>query len=339
MELKRVGVDLAKRVFQIHGVDASEHPVVRKTANRSQMRRFFTNLKPTLIGMEACGSAHYWARELSALGHQVKLIPPQFVKPYVKSNKNDANDAEAICEAVSRPTMRFVRVKTAEQQAMQSLHRIRSRIVRARTALVNEVRGTLAEFGLTIDTLGVPAVRKALPRIVEDGENGLPGIMRELLHSLYEELVALDERLRALTHHVEEHGKTDERVQRIQQLPGIGPITASAIVASVGDASQFPSGRDFAAWLGIVPKQHSSGGKDKLSGISKRGDSYLRTLLVHGARACVSHCDGKSDRRNQWISNMLKRRNKNITTVAVANKNARIVWALLTRSEDYRIAA
>jgi len=339
MELKRVGVDLAKRVFQIHGVDEQERPAVRKTVSRNQLRRFFLNLEPTVVGMEACGSAHYWARELTTMGHQVKLLPPQFVKPYVKSNKNDANDAEAICEAVSRPTMRVVTIKTVEQQAMQSLHRIRSRVVRARTALVNEIRGTLAEFGVVIDTLGVPAVRKALPRIIEDAENGLPGLARELMQGLYEELVAVDDRMAGLDQQLHVHAKQDERVQRLQQIPGIGPVTASAIVASIGDGKQFRSGRDFAAWLGIVPNQHSSGGKDRLGGISKRGDGYLRTLLIHGARSCVTHCEGKTDRRSQWTAGLLKRRNKNIATVAVANKSARAIWAMLTRSEDYRIAA
>lgn len=339
MEIKRVGVDLAKRVFQIHGVDAQERPVIRKTVNRTQLRRFFLNLAPTLVGMEACGSAHYWARELRAMGHSVKLIPPQFVKPYVKSNKNDANDAEAICEAVSRPTMRFVAVKTVDQQAMQSLHRIRSRLVRVRTALVNEIRGTLAEFGVVIDSLGVSAVRKALPRILEDAENGLPGLLRELMQGLYEELVATDERLAGLEQQLHAHAKQDERVQRLQQIPGVGPVTASAIVASIGDGRQFRSGRDFAAWLGVVPHQHSSGGKDRLGGISKRGDGYLRTLLIHGARTCITHCESRTDRRSQWATELVKRRNKNIATVAVANKSARTIWAMLTRNEDYRIAA
>lgn len=329
---------MAKRVFQIHGVDEQERPVVRKTVSRSQLRRFFLHLEPTLVGMEACGSAHYWARELTAMGHQVKLLPPQFVKLYVKSNKNDANDAEAICEAVSRPTMRVVAIKTVEQQAMQSLHRIRSRVVRARTALVNEVRGTLAEFGVVIETLGVPAVRRALPRIIEDAENGLPGLARELMQGLYEELVAVDDRLAALDQQLHLHAKQDERVQRLQQIPGVGPVTASAIVASIGDGKQFRNGRDFAAWLGIVPNQHSSGGKDRLGGISKRGDGYLRTLLIHGARSCVTHCESKTDRRSQWTNELVKRRNKNIATVAVANKSARAIWAMLTRSEDYRVA-
>lgn len=339
MELKRVGVDLAKRVFQVHGVDGGERPVVRKALSRAQMRLFFQNLAPTLIGMEACGSAHYWARELAALGHEVKLIPPQFVKPYVKSNKNDANDAEAICEAVSRPSMRFVTVKSAEQQAMQSVHRVRNRVVKARTALVNEIRGLLAEFGVVIDALGVAAVRKALPGFLEDGENGLPGTFRELLLGLYDELLAMEARVAVLNQHVARHADVDERVRQVQQLPGIGPVSASAVLASVGDAKQFTSGRDFAAWLGLVPSQHSSGGKHRLGGISKRGDVYLRTLLIHGARSCVTASDGKTDRRNRWIQDLMTRRNKNIATVAVANKNARILWAMLNRHEDYRASA
>lgn len=339
MELKRAGVDLAKRVFQVHGIDAGERPTVRKALSRAQMRLFFQNLAPTLIGMEACGSAHYWARELAAMGHVVKLIPPQFVKPYVKGNKNDANDAEAICEAVSRPNMRFVTVKSADQQAMQSVHRVRERVVKARTALVNEIRGLLAEFGLVIDTLGVAAVRKALPGFLEDGENGLPGTFRELLSGLYDELLAMEARVAALNRQLATHADVDGRVRQVQQVPGIGPVSASAVLASVGDAKQFQSGRDFAAWLGLVPSQHSSGGKSRLGGISKRGDAYLRTLLIHGARACVTASEGKTDRRSQWIQDLMTRRNKNIATVALANKNARILWAMLSRHEEYRASA
>ena len=339
MELKRVGVDLAKRVFQVHGVDAGERPVVRKTLSRAQMRLFFQNLSPTLIGMEACGSAHYWARELTAFGHEVKLLPPQFVKPYVKSNKNDANDAEAICEAVSRPNMGFVTVKSPEQQAMQSVHRVRNRTVKARTALVNEIRGLLAEFGLVIETAGVTAVRRSLPEILEDGENRLPGVFRQLLSGLYDELVAMDDRVTRLNKQLENHASVDERVRRVQQIAGIGPVTASAVLASVGDAKQFHSGRDFAAWIGLVPNQHSSGGKNQLGGISKRGDAYLRTLLIHGARSCLKACAAKTDRRSEWLNSLVARRNKNIATVALANKNARILWAMLTRNEEYRIPA
>lgn len=338
MKLKRLGIDLAKSVFQVHGVDEREQPIIRKAFNRAQLRKFLLNVEPTLIGMEACGGSHQWARELQAMGHDVKLIAPQFVKPYVKSHKNDVVDAEAICEAVSRPTMRFVTIKSVDQQVMQSVHRVRSRIVKARTALVNEIRGMLAEFGIVIYSLGVPAVRKALPLILEDGENSLSFSLRELLQSMYEELVEMDKRLELFNLKLSNHANTDERVARLQQLPGVGPITASAIVAAVGDAKQFKTGRDFSAWLGIVPNQHSSGGKTSLGGISKRGDKYLRTLVIHGARSCVKVVEGKTDRRSEWVSALLKRRNKNIATVALANKQARIIWAMLTRNEDYRCA-
>ncbi len=339
MKLKRLGIDLAKSVFQVHGVDDTEQPVVRKAFNRSQLRKFLMNLEPTLVGMKACGGAHHWARELQAMGHDVRLIAPQFVKPYVKSHKNDIVDAEAICEAVSRPSMRFVTIKTVDQQAMQSVHRVRSRIVKSRTMLINEIRGMLAEFGIVINSTGVSAVRKALPFILEDGENSLSFSLRELLGSMYEELVEIDKRLEKFNLQLSNHAKVDERVARLQQLPGVGPITASAIVAAVGDAKQFKTGRDFSAWLGIVPNQHSSGGKSILGSISKRGDKYLRTLLIHGARSCVKVTEGKTDRRSEWVSELLKRRNKNIATVALANKHARIIWAMLTRNEDYRCAA
>lgn len=339
MKLKRVGVDLAKRVFQVHGLDAGEQVAVRKTLSRKRFRAFFLQLEPTVVGMEACGSAHYWARELTALGHTVRLISPQFVKPYVKGNKNDANDAEAICEAMTRPGMRFVTIKHPEQQAMQAVHRVRSRVVRARTALVNEIRGLLAEFGIVINRAGVSAVGAALPGILEDGENALPGSFRELLAGLREELIAADARVKDLNAQLQHHARTDEQVQRIQQLDGIGPVVASALVASIGDGRQFRSGRDLSAWLGIVPRQHGSGGKAGLGGISKRGDTYLRTLLIHGARAAVNASTRKTDRRSAWINALAQRRNKNIATVAVANKNARIVWAMLTRGDDYRAPA
>jgi transposase len=338
MKLKRVGIDLAKHVFQVHGVDEAEQVVVRKRLTRGQMLRFFVQVEPTLIGMEACGGSHYWARELSKLGHTVKLIPPQYVKPYVATNKNDANDAEGICEALSRPKMRFVPVKSVEQQALQSLHRIRERVVKARTGLVNEVRGLLGECGLVMG-LGVSTVRAGLPGIVEDGENGLCGPMRALMSELYVELVGTDERLKQLDKQVKQHAQSDVGARRIQQLAGVGPVVASAVVSSIGDGRQFKSGREFAAWLGIVPGQHSSGGKSKLGGISKRGDSRLRTLLIHGARAVVKTCVHKTDRRSLWVKALVGRRNKNIATVALANKNARIIWAMLAREEAYRAAA
>ncbi|QGX40923.1 IS110 family transposase [Permianibacter aggregans] len=339
MKINRMGIDLAKSVFQLHGVDENEQVVVRRQLKRSQMQGYFHRQQPMLIGMEACGSAHYWARTLTAMGHTVKLIAPQHVKPYVKSNKNDRNDAEAICEAVSRPTMRFVAVKTIEQQDMQSIHRVRERLVKARNALTNEVRGLLAEYGIVISALGVSAVSKALPTIVSDAENGLSRKMRELLHGMYEELDALKKRIKQFDQQIQQHSQEDERVHRLMQIDGVGPITASAIVTAVGDAKQFRSGREMAAWLGIVPKQHSSGGRERLGGISKRGDKRLRTLVIHGARSVIKMSEKKDDRRSQWVNALAKRRNKNIATVALGNKNVRIMYAMLTRNVEYQRAA
>jgi transposase len=317
-------------------VDQREKVALKKRLSRSQLQQLIATLEPTLIGMESCATAHYWARECRKHGHTVRLIAPQFVKPYVKGNKNDANDASAICEAISRPDMRFVEVKTVEQQSLQAQQRVRSRQIKARTALVNEVRGLLGEFGILFAHAGVSCVRKTLPRLVEDADNSLTVSLRELLQGLYEELVAIDARIDQLEQLMQVQSQGDERIERLQQIEGIGPITACAIVAAVGNARQFNSGRDFAAWLGIVPKQHSSGAKEQLLGISKRGDARLRTLLIHGARAVVNHSHSKTDRRSEWINALVGRRNKNIATVALANKNARIIWAMLARDEHYR---
>lgn len=336
MKFKRIGVDLAKQVFQVHGVDSHEQVVCRKQLKRAQMLDFFRQCEPCLVAMEACGSAHYWARELRTLGHEVRLIAPQFVKPYVKSGKNDANDAEAICEAASRPTMRYVEVKSAEQQASQALHRIRSRLIRARTALVNEIRGLLGEFGLIAVQRGTAATRRLIQTAMEDAENGLPGQMRELLSGLQDELDERDARLSRLDGMIQRQSREDERVKRLLEVEGIGPISATAIVSAVGDARQFSNARQFAAWLGLVPRQHSSGGKERLGSINKQGDTYLRTLLIHGARAVLRHCQNKEDRRSEWLQQLLCRRNMNIATVALANKNARIVWAILSRGENYQ---
>lgn len=336
MKLKRIGVDLAKHVFQVHGVDSHEQVKCRKQLKRAQMLDFFRNLEPCLVAMEACGGSHYWARELIKLGHQVRLIAPQFVKPYVKSGKNDANDAEAICEAASRPTMRFVPVKTAEQQAGQSLHRIRSRLIRARTALVNEIRGLLGEFGLVITQRGAAAAHRLLQQSLETPDNGLPGKMRELLRELQDELLAHDARLSKFDQALQQEARSDERCQRLMNVEGIGPISATAIVAAVGDAKQFSSARQFAAWLGLVPSQHSSGGKNQLGSISKKGDTYLRTLLIHGSRSALLACKEKTDRRSLWVQQLQCRRNTNIATVALANKNARIIWAILSKGESYQ---
>jgi transposase len=336
MKLKRIGVDLAKQVFQVHGVDSHEQVKCRKQLKRHQMLDFFRQLEPCLVVMEACGSAHYWARELRGLGHEVRLIAPQFVKPYVKSGKNDANDAEAICEAGSRPSMRYVEVKSAEQQASQSVHRIRSRVVRSRTALLNEVRGLLAEFGLVEPHKGVAAARELLRQAIDTQGNGLPSPMRELLKDLNEELQGHDTQLANLDKLIQRQAHEDERVKRLMAIEGIGPISATALVSAVGDARQFASGRQFAAWLGLVPSQHSSGGKERLGSISKRGDKYLRTLLIHGSRAVLRHCQDKTDKRSEWLNKLMCRRNTNIATVALANKNARIIWAILSKGETYQ---
>lgn len=339
MNITRMGIDLAKNVFQLHGVNEDEKVVVRKQFKRAELLQYFANRPPMLIGIEACGGAHYWARMLTKLGHNVRAMAPQHVKAYVKSQKNDKRDAEAICEAVSRPTMRFVAIKSEEQQDMQAIHRIRDRLVKSRTALANEVRGLLAEYGIVIAHSGVPATRRGLLLALEDANNGLTTKMREILFDLHEELNAIEIRVQRYLQKINQHCAQDKRIQRIMEIEGLGPISASAIVTAVGDARQFNSGRDMAAWMGLVPKQHSSGGKEKLSGISKRGDKYLRTLLIHGARSAMRCCETKTDKRSVWINGLIARRNKNIATVAMANKNARIIWALLTRDESYRVAA
>lgn len=335
MNIKRIGMDIAKQVFQIHGVDRFEKVLVRKQLRRAQVLDFFKGIAPCLIGMEACGSSHYWARELRQLGHQVKLIPAQFVKPYVKGGKNDANDAEAICEALARPGMRFVAVKSVEQQVIQAEHRIRSRLVRARTALSNEIRGLLSEFGIIL-AQGITQIRQALPVLLENKELSLSAKFRVLLAELAEELRQIDDHIDQHEQRIKTAAKEDERIKRLMDIEGIGPVSASALVAAVGDATQFANGRDMAAWLGLVPDQHSSGGKERMGHISKRGDTYLRTLLIHGARAALNHCENKQDRRSQWASQLARRRNRNIATVALANKNARIAWAILSRKEVYR---
>lgn len=334
MKIMRIGIDLAKQVFQIHGVDAQEKVVCRKQLRRNQMIEFFHKLEPCLIGMEACASSHYWARTLQAMGHTVKLIAPQFVKPYVKTNKNDANDAEAICEAMSRPNMRFVPLKTVEQQDLQAIHRIRTELVHQRTAKVNQTRGLLGEYGIVV-TRSVEQLRKALPCILEDAENGLTGRFRILLGGLQADLMYLDEQIAKLDKEIKREANKNAAAKKLQQLRGIGPTIATALVAAIGDASAFKTGRDLAAWIGLVPRQHSSGGKARLLGISKRGDAYLRTLLIHGARAVVKTASNKDDRLSQWVQKLCTRRNKNIAAVALANKTARLVWALLTSKADY----
>lgn len=334
MKLTTIGIDLAKNVFQIHGVDECGKVVVRKQLKRQQMLPFFANLTACRIGMEACGSAHYWARKLEALGHTVKMMAPQFVKPYVKTNKNDAADAEGICEAVSRPNMRYVAAKTADQQAILAVHRARQGFVKARTAQANQIRGLLGEFGIVIPQ-GIRNIGKDLPDILEDAENGLPGSFRHLMQRLADHLKELDRQVGELERDIQLWHRASETSRRLADIPGIGPITASALIASIGDVRHFKNGRQLAAWLGLVPRQHSSGGKSVLLGMSKRGDIYLRTLLVHGARSVILAAERKIDQAGSWIGQLLRRRNKNVAAVALANKNARIVWALLAHERQF----
>ncbi len=333
MNLTTIGIDLAKAVFQVHGADGKGRAVLKKQLKRAQMLPFFANLTPCRIGMEACGSAHYWARKLQALGHTVQLIPPQYVKPFVKRNKNDAADAEAICEAMMRPNMPTVPIKNAEQQAILSVHRARQGFVKARTAQANQIRGLLAEYGFIIPQ-GISHIPKRVPEIIEDGENDLPGSFRLLIGRLIDHLKELDRQVGELEAEIQRWHRDNAASQKLAKIPGIGPITASAMAASIGDARNFKNGRQLAAWLGIVPRQHSTGGKSTLLGISKRGDTYLRTLLIHGARAVIRVAERKAD-ADSWIKRLLARRHKNVAAVALANKNARTIWALLAHDREY----
>jgi transposase len=334
MEIKRVGLDLAKRAIQLHGVDRHDRVVFKRSVKRVEVLKLFATLPPCLIGMEACSGAHFWARELSKLGHTVRLIAVKHVKPYLQGQKNDSNDAAAICEAVSRPNMRFVTMKTVPQQDLQALHRIRSQCLQQRTAKVNLIRGLLAEYGIVI-AQQVNQLRSALPELLEDAQNGLSADFRQLLAQLRSDLVYADERIAELTEQIERHAAGDQNTRRLLALPGIGPISASALVAAVGDGSAFTNGRCMAAFLGLTPRQHSTGGKTTLLGIHKRGDSYVRSLLVHGARAVQRAAVNKTDPRSQWLNDLGRRRHKNIATVAQANKTARIAWAVL-RGATYR---
>jgi transposase len=332
-----LGLDIAKRVFHAVGMDERGKIVLRKRLSRHDLIPFLAKLPPVLIGMEACGGAHYWARRFRAHGHEVKLMAPQFVKPYVKSNKNDSRDAEAIAEAMTRPTMRFVPTKEVDQQDLQALHRVRERLIGARTALVNEVHGLLHEYGIVIPK-GVAKFRQAVVGKLESEQDKLTPLSQEMFWKLIDEFAALEKQLAYYQEKLEALATTHPECQRLMTIPGIGPLSATALVAAVSNASAFKNGRQFAAWLGLVPRQYTTGGKERLLGISKRGDTYLRKLLVHGARATIRWVGRKTDRRSQWMRQLVERRGKNRTAVAVANKNARIVWALLTSHQDYQPA-
>ena len=336
-----IGLDLAKNVFQIHGVDSDGEVVVRKQLKRSQMRQFFANLEPCLIGMEACGGAHYWSRELSGFGHTVRMMAPVFVKPYLKSNKNDRNDAEAICEAVQRPSMRFVQPKRPEQQAVLHLHHGRRLLVRQRVALSNHMRGILSEYGMVLPQ-GVKVIPRRLPVILEDGDNEVPMLARHLLAEFKAQYDELIERIDRIEQQIKAWHAKDAVSQRLANIPGIGVLTATALAATVGEGQDFSHGRQLAAYLGLVPRQASSGGKERLLGISKRGDGYLRQLLIHGARAVIHHIRRrlKAGRPsgNPWLEQLLQRCHVNEAAVALANKMARMAWVLVARHETYRPA-
>jgi transposase len=333
-----IGLDIAKSSFQIHGVAACGRATLRKKLRRGKVLEFFANLPSCLIGMEACGGAHYWARELTKLGHEVRLMPPQYVKPYVKTNKHDATDAEGCCEAVQRPSMPFVRVKSETQQSLLMLHRIRDRLVAERTGTISAIRGHMAEFGIVAARRGLGM--KELLAIISDSDDArLPSMARELLVFQVEHLRAIEGRITDLDGRLLRQARNDEAARRLTAIPGIGAVIATAMVATVVDAQIFPNGRSFAAWLGLMPRQHATGGRERLLGISKRGDGYLRRQLMHGARSLVRLAAGRRSRFWTWIDGLVARRPFIFVVAAVANKLARIIWAMLGRNETYRALA
>ena len=336
-EITTVGLDLAKHTFHVVGCNRHGKELNRRMLRRGQVMGYFANLPKCRVGMEACASAHFWARRLKEQGHEVRLIPPQHVKAYVRGNKNDYNDARAIAEAAQRPDMRCVAVKTVEQQDVQALHRLREARVVERTALCNQMRGLLAEYGIVLPQ-GVSALRRRLPQLLEDADNGLSDFFRPLLAEGYHQLQQLEAHIEFYTEQLKRHAQQHEAIRRLQTVPGFGPIVASVFHAFVGDARAFRKGRDVSAALGLVPKQHSSGGKTVLLGISKRGDRYLRSLLVHGARSVVRLAANKDDKLSRWINTLKARRGANKAAVALANKLARIGWAILSRNTVYRAA-
>lgn len=340
-KINTLGIDLAKNSFQLCAMDKIGKVIFNKKITRSKLLNTVINLNVTddlLIAMEACSSANYWGRKFSSHGFTVKLISPQFVKPYVKSNKNDAADAEAIAEACRRPTMRFVGVKSQYQQDIKAIHSIRSGFVKRKTALSNEIRALLFEYGEIIPK-GITHTKTKVPRILENPENDLSPLSRNLAQELYSEFLSLIKKIKNYDDRINLIVKENDRCKQIMQVPGVGPITATAIFAAVGDISVFKNGREFAAWLGLTPKQHSTGGKTTLLGISKRGDKYIRKNLVHGCRSVVTWPSKKDDARSLWITKKVETRGRNKATVALANKSARIIWAIMKTGEDYKIAS
>lgn len=335
MHITMIGLDLAKNVFQVHGMNAAGDVVLRRRLKRGQLERFFAGLESCRVGMEACGGAHHWARRLAALGHEVRIMPPQYVRPYVKTNKNDAADAGAICEAMQRPEMRFVAMKSVEQQALLTMHRVREHLIAERVGAINAIRAHAAEFGLVI-AKGPRHVATLLDQITSTEDSVMPPVAKRMIATLAVHLQELEARLAEVDAELHAVHRVNEASQRLATIPGVGPITASALVASVGDVSQFKSARHLAAWLGLVPRQNSTGGKTRLGPISKRGDPYLRKLLIHGARTVLRWRRAGVNAADGWLADLIKRKSPNVAATALANKNARIVWALLTRNQIYR---
>jgi transposase len=337
MQVTTIGLDIAKNLFQVHGVDARGRVVLRRRLSRAKLLEFFANLPRCLVGLEAGGGAHHWARELRALGHDARLMPPQYVKAYVKSNKHDAADAEACCEAVQRPGMRFVPVKTEAQQATLMVHRVRDQLIGQRTATINALRGHLTEFGI-VAAQRQAGVRQLLAILAEVEDDRIPPLAREVLQTLVAHLRDLEAKIAALDRRLVALARPDPVCRALSEVPGVGPVIATAFAATVPDARAFRSGRHLAAWLGLVPAQRSSGGKTRPLGLSKRGDGYLRRQLIHGARALVWRTPGREGKLRSWIDGLRQRRPFNVAVAAVANKLARILWAMLRHGEAYRAA-
>jgi transposase len=335
--IKRIGIDLSKNTLQMHGEDEKSRKVLERGISRRSVLAFTANLSPCTIAMEACGSSHYWGREFIKQGHTVELLPAQYVKPFVKSHKNDRIDAEAICEASTRPNKRLVPVKAIEQHDIQSLHRVRQNICKHRTALANQIRGLLGEYGIVIPE-GIKHVFSEMPSVLEDAENHLSNFIRDVLKEQFEELKHTDKRFEAITKKIEDLAGSHPLCQRLMTIEGVGPLTATALYAAVGNGSQFKKGRHLSAWLGVVPKQYSTGGRSRLGRISKHGNSYIRSLMVGGARAVVQHSDKKETRLSKWIGVIKGKKGYNVAVIALVNKNLRVAWAVLTKGEDYDIA-